>query len=201
MPRSFPAKKNPQTDRDQLGDLPSLQESYIGFGRSSDSWIFLLPAPSHTVSSLMAYGIVVSFGFRPHIQRRVRAGFAPASLFWPDTGHRTPATYSITPPYSIHGTLLSISLITIFKLRFLSNKLLLTFSIIPSRNLQKNTHVAGDINIRKLNISCQNPLRLSSWKSGRYDLRMITFQRFRNATFIADTHTPGVTQRGLKILL
>jgi hypothetical protein len=34
-------------------------------------------------------------------------------------------------------------------------------------------------------ISCQNPHRLSSRESGRYDLQMITFQRFRNATFIA----------------
>jgi len=42
--------KNPQTDPCQLGDLPSLQVT-SGFGRSSDSWIFLLPAPSHVVSS------------------------------------------------------------------------------------------------------------------------------------------------------
>ena len=102
----------------------------------------------------MAYDIVASRGFRPHTQRRVRAGFAPASLFWPDAGHRTPATCSITPSYSIHRIQLSISLIPIFKLRFLSNESLLIFSIIPDRNLQRNTYVAGGINFRNLNISC-----------------------------------------------
>jgi hypothetical protein len=35
---------------------------------------------------------------------------------------------------------------------------------------------------RKASISCQNPLRLSSRESGRYDLQMISFRRFRNAT-------------------
>jgi hypothetical protein len=33
-------------------------------------------------------------------------------------------------------------------------------------------------------IACQNHLPLSGLESGRYDLQMITFRRFRNGTFI-----------------
>ena len=39
---------------------------------------------------------------------------------------------------------------------------------------------------RELNISCQNPLRLSSWERGRYDVQITTFRRIRNATFIPE---------------
>jgi hypothetical protein len=39
--------------------------------------------------------------------------------------------------------------------------------------------------IQEVKIACQNPLRLSSLESGRYNLEMITFWKFRNATFIA----------------
>ena len=50
---------------------------------------------------------------------------------------------------------------------------------------QKKLPLDGN-SIPNLNISCQNPLRLWGWESGRYDLQIITFQRFRNAMFIAD---------------
>ena len=43
-----------------------------------------------------------------------------------------------------------------------------------------------------MKISCQNPHPLSSSESGRYDLQMVTFQRFRNGAFIADIETPLV---------
>ena len=45
-------------------------------GRSSDSWALnLLPAPSHPVIPAVAL-----CGFRSHLQRRDREGFAPSSL-------------------------------------------------------------------------------------------------------------------------
>ena len=70
--------------------IPKLKRSAWGFTfspsysrglvRCSDLWFALLPAPSHAVSSISAYGTVAFCGFRPHLQRRVRVGIAPTSL-------------------------------------------------------------------------------------------------------------------------
>jgi len=50
-------------------------------------------------------------------------------------------------------------------------------------------------------ISCQNPHRLSNWESGKYDLQMITFRRFRNPTFIVAIETQGAEKTSSKLTL
>ena len=53
--------------------------------------------------------------------------------------------------------------------------------------LLSHLQIIGDCtSILKLNIACQTPYQISSWKTGRYDLQKITFRRFRKARFIAE---------------
>ncbi len=46
------------------------------------------------------------------------------------------------------------------------------------------------IKIQKVDIACQNGLRLLSWEKGRYDVQIVTFARLKNAQKIADIEPP-----------
>jgi hypothetical protein len=86
-------KKNPKPMMSAWGFAISTKIFRERFGRSSDSWILLLTAPSRDISFEVRDVAVVFCGVRPHTQRRVRAGIAPASLFSPVRGHRNSIAY------------------------------------------------------------------------------------------------------------
>ena len=100
MPFWVGHKKNPRTGRFASPGIYRLHQDFhqMVCGRSSDSCIALLTWPSRGVSSMLPNSPVAFAGFRPHSQRRVRAGIAPASLF------RVPSITSGRSPSPAGGT-------------------------------------------------------------------------------------------------